>query len=90
MKPRNTRGEMLLKRAVAVMAKRTETYGPPSDAMIAVAKRWSLTLGVPVSAAQVVLCLIELKLARLARDPNHLDSLVDVVGYSAMLRDVAR
>jgi len=83
-------GDMLLKHAAGVIANRRDTYGEPSDAMNAVAKRWSLTLGVPVNAAQVVLCLIDLKLTRLARDPKHLDSLVDVVGYSAMLRDVVR
>lgn len=83
-------GDLLLKHAAGVVANRREIYGEPSDAMNAVAKRWSLTLGVPVNAAQVVLCLIDLKLTRLARDPKHVDSLVDVVGYSAMLGDVAQ
>jgi hypothetical protein len=32
-----------------------------------------------VSPAQVVLCLVDLKLARLAHDPKH-DSIVDEVG----------
>ena len=53
-------------------------------------QRWSLTLGTKVSPAQVVLCLIDLKLARLARDPKHLDSQVDVAGYAAVLREVSR
>lgn len=83
-------GEMLLKHAAGVMANRRGSYGDPSESMTAIAKRWSLTLGVPVTAAQVVLCLIDLKLARLARDPKHLDSTVDVAGYAAMLREVAR
>jgi hypothetical protein len=55
-----------------------------------VAQRWSLTLGCKVGPAQVVLCLIDLKLARLARDPTHLDSQVDVAGYAAVLREVSR
>jgi hypothetical protein len=82
--------EMLLKHAAGVVANRRDTYGEASEAMNAIAKRWSLTLGVPVTAAQVVLCLIDLKLARLARDPKHLDSMVDVAGYAAMLREVVR
>lgn len=90
MKPRKTRGELLLKHAASVVEKRRAAYGEPSEAMAAIAKRWSLTLGVSVSAAQVVLCLIDLKLTRLARDPKHLDSQVDVAGYAAMLREVAR
>jgi hypothetical protein len=55
-----------------------------------VAARWSLTLGSAVSPAQVVLCLIDLKLSRLAGDPKHLDSQVDVAGYAAVLREVGR
>ena len=38
----------------------------------------------------MVLCLIDLKLARLARDPKHLDSQVDVAGDAAVLREVGR
>lgn len=83
-------GEMLLKHAAGVIDNRRTTYGEPRDAMAAIAKRWSLTLGVPVTAAQVVLCLIDLKLTRLARNPNHLDSAVDAAAYTALLREVVR
>jgi Domain of unknown function (DUF6378) len=38
----------------------------------------------------VVLCLIDLKLARLARDPKHLDGQVDVAGYAACLREITK
>jgi len=82
--------EMLLKQATAVVANRRESYGEPRAGMEVIAKRWSLTLGAPITPAQVVLCLIDLKLARLAHDPAHLDSLVDVAGYAALLREVTR
>ena len=82
--------EMLLKHAAAVITNRRETYGDPRTSMAAIAKRWSLTLGHTVTPAQVALCLIDLKLARLAHDPSHLDSMVDVAGYAACLREVAR
>lgn len=82
--------EMLLKHAAGVVENRRTTYGEPRESMDAIAKRWSLTLGVPVNAAQVVLCLIDLKLTRLMRDPKHLDSMVDIAGYAAMLREVVR
>ena len=58
--------------------------------MAAVAQRWSITLGQPVTAAQVVLCLIDLKLTRLGHDPQHGDSIVDVAGYAAVLQEVTR
>lgn len=82
--------EMLLKHAAAVVVNRRETYGCPRTSMEAIAKRWSLTLGHTVTPVQVALCLIDLKLARLAHDPTHLDSMVDVAGYAAVLREVVR
>ncbi|MGE3405078.1 MAG: DUF6378 domain-containing protein [Vicinamibacterales bacterium] len=83
-------GALLLKQAAAVVANRRETYGEPRVNVEAVARRWAITLGHPVTPAQVVLCLIDLKLARLAHDPGHLDSAVDVAGYAAVLREVVR
>ena len=58
--------------------------------MAAIAARWSLTLGHPVTAAQVVLCMIDVKLTRLTRDPKHQDSALDVAGYAALLHEVGR
>jgi hypothetical protein len=43
-----------------------------------------------VTPAQVVLCLLDLKVARLAHDPTHFDSLLDVVGYGAVLHELVR
>ena len=83
-------GPMLLQHAVGVVEKRERAYGPPADNFAQIAARWSLTLGITVSPAQVALCLIDLKLARLVRDPSHLDSIVDVAGYAACLREVTR
>ncbi len=82
--------EQLLKQAAAVVRDRRRIYGEPMDLFEHVATRWSLTLGAKVSPAQVVICLIDLKLARLARDPKHLDSQIDVAGYAACLREVTR
>ena len=56
--------------------------------MAAIAARWSITLGRPVTPAQVALCLIDLKLARLGHDPAHRDAILDVVGYAAVLQEV--
>ena len=80
----------LLEHAAGVIDRRRRDYGEPIELFEQVAQRWSLTLGSRVSPAQVVLCLIDLKLARLARDPKHLDSQVDVAGYAAVLREVSQ
>ena len=83
-------GEMMLKHAAGVFENRREQYGEPSDLFDHIAKRWSLVLGTKVTPAQVALCLIDLKMARLVHDPKHMDSIVDVAGYAACLREVQR
>jgi hypothetical protein len=83
-------GEEMLHSAARLVAERCKSYGDPGRSMAAIAARWSLTLGQPVTPAQVALCLIDLKLARLAHDPAHWDSLRDLAGYAAVLREVVR
>lgn len=79
-----------LTQAAAVLESRAETYGPADTALRGIAARWSLTLGQPVTPAQVALCMIDLKMVRLAHDPSHRDSLVDVIGYAALMSEVQR
>ena len=83
-------GENVLKHAAGVLAERTKIYGAPDKAMAAIAARWSLTLGHPVTPAEVVLCMIDLKLARLGHDPKYLDGPIDVIGYAALLHEVTK
>ena len=82
------KGEAMLRQSARVVGQRRRTYGDPAASMAAVAARWSITLGRPVTPAQVVLCLIDLKLARLGHDPAHADSILDVAGYAAVLQEV--
>ena len=71
-----------------VLEERRDDYGDPAEQFRAIADRWSITLGTPITPSQVALCMIDLKLARLAYDPGHVDSIVDVIGYAALLREV--
>ncbi|MGF1660553.1 MAG: DUF6378 domain-containing protein [Rubrimonas sp.] len=80
----------ILDEAAAVLEVRGKSYGDAAAAFAAIAERWSATLGRPVTPAQVVLCMVDLKLARLARDPEYRDSVVDVIGYAALLPEVIR
>ena len=80
----------ILKHAAGVLTERSKTYGEPGKAMAAIAARWSLTLGHPVTAAEVVLCMIDLKLARLGHDPKYRDGPIDVIGYAAVLHEVTK
>jgi hypothetical protein len=83
-------GPELLEHAADVVSRRRREYGEPADVFGAVTKRWSLVFGIKITAAQVVIALLDLKLARLSRDPKHLDSIIDVAGYAAILREVTR
>jgi Domain of unknown function (DUF6378) len=82
------KAEELLEQAAGVVARRRSIYGQPIDLFEQVAKRWSLILGVEVTAAQAILCLIDLKVARLAHDLRHLDSMTDIAGYAGCLAEV--
>jgi hypothetical protein len=83
-------GPELLEHAAGLVNRRRREYGEPADLFEQVAQRWSLVFGIQVTAAQVVIALLDLKLTRLSRDPKHLDSIVDVAGYAAVLREVGR
>ena len=78
----------ILHRAAEIVAQRRQQYGPPAEHFEQVARRWSLTLGTTVRPEQVVLCLLDLKVARLAHHPRHRDSLVDLIGYGAILHEL--
>ena len=79
----------LLEHAAEVLDSRAAAYGPVAASMERVASRWSETLGRPVTPAEVVLCMIDLKLARLQHYPAHRDSITDVIGYAALLPEVS-
>lgn len=63
-------------------ADRRNVYGHPADDFKRIADMWSAYLGVSITAEQVGMCQILVKVGRLAHTPGHFDSLVDVAGYS--------
>ena len=80
----------ILQEAAQILTERREAYGDPAATFNAIAARWSLTLGHKVTAAHVVLCMIDLKMARLTHDPKYRDGAVDVIGYAALLPEVTQ
>jgi Domain of unknown function (DUF6378) len=80
--------EQLLEQAASVVRERRRTYGQPRELFERVAVRWSQVLGATVTPAQVVVCLVDLKVARLAHDPRHLDSITDLAGYAGLLAEL--
>ena len=80
--------ETLLGHAADLVNRRRRTYGEPAALFERVAVRWSQVLGTKVTPAQVIICLIDLKLARLTHDPEQLDSITDIAGYAGCLAEV--
>jgi len=79
---------VILHQAARVIGDRGKTYGDAGLLFAQIAKRWSVTFNIEVTAAQVGICMIDVKLARLAQNPGHLDSIVDVAGYAALLHGI--
>lgn len=59
---------------------RGKAYGHPSRNFQLTADLWSVILGVPVTPAQVALCMVQVKIARELHAPKR-DNLVDAIGY---------
>jgi hypothetical protein len=72
----------------AVLTQRNAAYDDPGKSLSVIAARWSLTLGQEITPAQVALCMIDLKLARHKHNSTHRDSVIDVIGYAALLSEV--
>ncbi|MDE2135494.1 MAG: hypothetical protein KGJ49_12975 [Alphaproteobacteria bacterium] len=87
MKKHSANSDLLAEAARTVDGRR-KSYGDPVLFFENVARRWSITLGRTVTPAEAVLCMMDLKLTRLCHDPRHRDSVVDLVGYAAVLREV--
>lgn len=70
--------------AEVVSQDRNADYGHPLDNLTRAAKIWEVILGVPVTAEQVSLCMIGMKLARRVNSPKT-DTTVDIIGYALTL-----
>lgn len=66
---------------------RNDEYGHPLDNYNRAAQIWSVILGAEVSAEQVALCMIGMKIAREVHKPKA-DTIVDIIGYALTLHMV--
>ena len=68
---------------------REKTYGHPSKNLRAIASMWNAYLKSvgdrELDAQDVCVMMVLLKGARLANDPSHRDSVVDICGYAALI-----
>lgn len=78
-----TRAAVLDAAAQACLKSRAATHGALEDSFAAIAAIWSVRLGVPVTAAQVSIMMVDLKTVRAWGNPHHADNWVDIAGYAA-------
>lgn len=70
---------------------REKTYGHPSKNLQTIATMWNAYInakpdaGNSLNAQDVAAMMVLLKTARLANNPTHRDSLVDICGYAALI-----
>ena len=68
---------------MVVCGHREQDYGTPEDSFGMIAQLWSAYMKKEVSASDVAVMMGLLKVARLASNPQHMDSWVDLAGYAA-------
>jgi hypothetical protein len=88
----------ILEEAISVVAGRGKSYGRPEDNFNRIARLWrahlmnrygdgyggDTAMAIPnIDAQDVSMMMALMKIARLANDPSHHDSWVDVAGYAA-------
>jgi len=71
-----------------LVAERGRAYGHPRPNHERIAALWSVILGTPVTAEQVALCMVQVKVSRLIQSPDHADSIDDIAGYAEVYRQI--
>jgi hypothetical protein len=90
-----TRDECLEAARLCISHDRNETYGSPSSSFGVVAALWTTLLsrklrpGAKLAARAAILSMAPLKLARLAHNPAHDDSAIDLAGYAAIFAEAS-
>jgi len=72
-----------------ILRERGDNYGAPYANHVTIAKMWSAVLGHDISPNQVAMCMIAVKLSRLANQDTHDDSWADIIGYGGIGRGIA-
>lgn len=83
------RGQLLLDAKRITEQDREADYGSPAKNFGDIACAWPLILGTNITADQVALMMLQLKVMRLAHDPSNRDSWLDAAAYAAIGHEVS-
>ena len=90
MKSGPDKGQIDQHLAVAgILAERGEVYGDAAQTHARIAEVWSGILGHTVTAHEVALCMVGLKLVRASCAPGHEDSYLDAAAYTTIAENIA-
>lgn len=82
------RSNILYEAESIINGARNEAYGTPEDNFKRIASYWSSYLGKEVSAHDVAMLMILLKVARTQSGTGSMDNYVDIAGYAACAGEV--
>lgn len=84
-----TREKVLAEAKRCVCGERDQSYGGPEDSFRLIANLWTAYHGAEFTPVDVSIMMGLLKVARLASNPKHMDSWVDLAGYAACGGEIA-
>ena len=82
------REDTLEKAKELISSDRAKIYGDALENHKRIAMMWTSLLGKEINPHDVHKCMIAVKLARLIEPPDHLDSVVDIIGYAALYGEI--
>jgi len=84
-----TRGDVPLEAADLIDGDRNQEYGDPREMHQRAADIFNAYRGAMLTAHDVAMLLLSVKLARLSHTPDHRDSYVDICGYAGIAYEIA-
>ena len=85
-----TRETVLEEAKNCVCGQREQDYDSPEDSFGRIAALWTAYKDIDFSPVDVAVMMALLKIARIANNPKHMDSWVDLAGYAACGGEIAQ
>lgn len=82
------RGEILSEAKAVINGVRQDAYGNPENNFETIAELWTIYTGHAVTAHDVAIMMVLLKIARIKTGVGTKDSYVDAAGYIALANDM--